>query len=69
MGAQQSNADNDGQSNSEPESNHPDNKKLTGTQWVSLKEQKRGCTDCICLVSIKSLYKRFALTLFLFSCY
>ena len=31
--------------------NHPDNKKLTGENWTSLREKKRGCTDCMCVVS------------------
>ncbi len=48
MGAQHSNA---GSPN--PDSN-PDNKQLDKEEWVSLKEKKRGCTDCICLVKFKT---------------
>jgi hypothetical protein len=28
-----------------------ENKKLTGENWTSLREKKRGCTDCMCVVS------------------
>lgn len=30
--------------------NHPDNKKLAGANWTSLREKKRGCTDCLCVL-------------------
>lgn len=30
--------------------NHPDNKKLSGENWTSLREKKRGCTDCLCVL-------------------
>ena len=30
--------------------NHPDNKKLTGEGWTTLRERPRGCTDCLCVV-------------------
>lgn len=41
-------ADND--KNGGGDENHPDNKKLTGENWVSLRDKKRGCTDCICVL-------------------
>ena len=34
---------------------HPDNKKLEHEGWESLKDKKRGCTDCLCLVSVQIL--------------
>jgi len=34
------------------DTNHPDNKKLSGENWSSLKEKKRSCTDCLCLLLI-----------------
>ena len=34
------------------EENHPDNKKLSGENFTSLREKKRGCTDCLCVVSL-----------------
>lgn len=30
--------------------NHPDNKKLTGENWTSLRAKKRNCTDCLCVL-------------------
>jgi len=32
------------------EPTHPDNKKLSGEGWTGLRERKRGCTDCLCLL-------------------
>lgn len=34
------------------ENEHPDNKKLSAEGWQSLREKKRGCTDCLCLLVI-----------------
>lgn len=31
--------------------NHPDNKKMTGDNWTSLRDKPRRCTDCLCVVS------------------
>lgn len=31
---------------------HPDNKKLSAEGWSSLREKKRSCTDCLCLLVI-----------------
>lgn len=36
----------------EKDKDHPDNKKLTGENWTSLREKKRSCTDCLFLVSV-----------------
>ena len=41
--------------------NHPDNKKLTGTEWTALTEKKRGCTDCLCLLILLAAW--FAMTI------
>lgn len=35
----------------ENDKEHPDNKKLSSEGWQSLRERKRHCTDCLCLVS------------------
>lgn len=32
------------------DTNHPDNKKMSGEGWTSLRERKRHCTDCLCLI-------------------
>jgi len=40
----------DGDKNGGGDENHPDNKKLTGENWGSLREKKRGCTDCLCIL-------------------
>ncbi len=34
---------------------HPDNKKLSGEGFTSLREKSRGCTDCLCVVLNVSL--------------
>lgn len=34
----------------ESDKKHPDNKKLSGDEWTDLKDKKRGCTDCLCLL-------------------
>jgi hypothetical protein len=31
---------------------HPDNKKLSSEGWSNLRERKRHCTDCLCLVEL-----------------
>jgi hypothetical protein len=36
----------------EKDKDHPDNKKLTGESWGSLREKKRSCTDCLFLVKL-----------------
>ena len=36
----------------EKDKDHPDNKKLSGEHWTSLREKKRHCTDCLFLVSV-----------------
>lgn len=41
--------------------NHPDNKKLSGEGWQSLREKKRGCTDCLCLLLLLACW--FAMTI------
>ena len=35
---------------SESDKKHPDNKKMSGDGWTDIREKKRGCTDCLCLV-------------------
>ena len=44
-------APNDNDKNGGGDENHPDNKKLTGENWTSLRDKPRGCTDCLCVVS------------------
>ncbi len=36
----------------EGDKEHPDNKKLSGEGWNSLRERKRSCTDCLLLFVI-----------------
>lgn len=38
----------DGENSSD--SNHPDNQKSTHEGWESIRDKKRGCTDCLCLL-------------------
>eukprot|EP01041_Mallomonas_annulata_P011121 gene11121-23243_t len=35
---------------SEADRNHPDNKKLSADEWTDIKDKRRHCTDCICLL-------------------
>jgi hypothetical protein len=39
-------------SDEDKDKDHPDNKKLSGENWSSLREKKRSCTDCLCLVKV-----------------
>eukprot|EP00607_Mallomonas_marina_P009010 CAMPEP_0182417654 /NCGR_PEP_ID=MMETSP1167-20130531/2101_1 /TAXON_ID=2988 /ORGANISM="Mallomonas Sp, Strain CCMP3275" /LENGTH=669 /DNA_ID=CAMNT_0024591357 /DNA_START=108 /DNA_END=2117 /DNA_ORIENTATION=+ len=36
----------------EADKKDPDNKVMSGDDWTDLKDKKRGCTDCICLLLI-----------------
>jgi len=35
---------------SESDKEHPDNKKLEGGDWEDIRQKRRSCTDCLCLV-------------------
>jgi hypothetical protein len=41
---------------SDPDKTHPDNKKFSGEGWSDLKDKKRHCTDCLCLLMLMACW-------------